>query len=159
MKRLAMAFSGPSNCGKTTLIVKLSEYFLSCGLKVALIKHDPKDKAVFDTPGKDSDLFFKTKADTLVLSPTKTTLFSHKSNENCFSSAVSLLGDFDILLVEGLKTLPLPRILVFKDKLHEEYFPYAIAVASYEKTKLLPWLHLDDTKAIAKFILKNAKGV
>lgn len=159
MKRLAMAFSGPSNSGKTTLIAKLSVYFKENGLKVALIKHDPKDKACFDKAGKDSDIFYKTGANTLVLSPSRTTLFSHDSFEKNLDEAINLLKDFDILLVEGLKTLPLPRILVFKDKIYEEYFPYAKAVASYEKVQSLDWMNLDDIENIAKYVLKNAKGV
>lgn len=162
VKRLAMAFSGPSNSGKTTLICKLAEYFTKEGLSVAIIKHDPKNKASFDTPNKDSAKFFAKSHQTLVMSPKKTTLFSHKSYEDDLEGAINLLEDFDILLVEGLKTLPLPRILVFKDELHEEYFKFAKAVASYKslpKNCKLARLNLDDIKAIAKYILENAKGV
>ena len=56
MKRLAIAFSGPSGSGKTTLIEKISQT-LSDTKKIAIIKHDPKDKASFDTKGKDSYRF------------------------------------------------------------------------------------------------------
>ncbi|NPA50851.1 MAG: molybdopterin-guanine dinucleotide biosynthesis protein B, partial [Epsilonproteobacteria bacterium] len=47
MKRLVVAFSGPSNSGKTTLIAKLIDK-LSKEFKVCAIKHDPKNKAIFD---------------------------------------------------------------------------------------------------------------
>lgn len=157
MKRCAMAFSGPSNSGKTTLIAKLSLYMRDLGLKVAIIKHDPKDKACFDSQGKDSFIFFNTGANTLVLSPKRTTLFTHE--QSSFKEAVSLLPDFDILLVEGLKTLPLPRILVFKDELYQDYFDSALAVASYKKTNKLFWIHLDDIESICKYIFKNAKAL
>lgn len=159
MKRLAIAFSGPSNCGKTTLITKLSYFFKNQGLKVAIIKHDPKNKASFDEPGKDSFKFFNTGADTVVLSPKKTVLFSHDSSDDDLKTAIYLLKDFDILMVEGLKTLDLPRILVFKDELDTSYFDKAKAIASYQKCEALTWLHLDDIEEIAKYILKNAKGV
>jgi molybdopterin-guanine dinucleotide biosynthesis protein B len=59
-KRLAVAFTGPSNSGKTTLIVKLSEELQQQGLKVAIVKHDPSDKAIFDKEGKDSYKFSQT---------------------------------------------------------------------------------------------------
>ncbi|MDU5326111.1 molybdopterin-guanine dinucleotide biosynthesis protein MobB, partial [Campylobacter ureolyticus] len=41
MKRLGIAFSGPSNSGKTTLILKVAKRFLESNLKVAIVKHDP----------------------------------------------------------------------------------------------------------------------
>ena len=51
MKRLAIAFSGPSNSGKTTLILKVAKKFIDDGLKVVVVKHDPGDKAKFDVEG------------------------------------------------------------------------------------------------------------
>ncbi len=68
-KKIAMAFTGPSNSGKTTIIKRVASYFIEKGLKVAVIKHDPKDKAKFDTPNKDSYNFFQTGADVAVVSP------------------------------------------------------------------------------------------
>ncbi|TKX29070.1 molybdopterin-guanine dinucleotide biosynthesis protein B [Campylobacter sp. MIT 12-5580] len=156
MKKQVMAFSGPSNSGKTTLINKLIKHFSAQNLKVFVLKHDPSDKACFDTKGKDSFSFFENKAEVFVLSPTRTTFFSHepRSVEEC----LRLAGDFDLFLIEGLKTLPYPRIGVFKDKLDESYFSVCKAIASYEKPKnnTLTWLDLDDIKGIASFILQNA---
>ncbi|EAK2741674.1 molybdopterin-guanine dinucleotide biosynthesis protein MobB, partial [Campylobacter jejuni] len=43
MKQLIIAFSGPSNSGKTTLITKIADNFLQQNLKVLIIKHDPAD--------------------------------------------------------------------------------------------------------------------
>lgn len=57
MKKIIVAFTGPSNSGKTTLIVKLSEILQSQKYKVCIIKNDPKDKAIFDKEGKDSYKF------------------------------------------------------------------------------------------------------
>lgn len=157
MKKLAMAFSGPSNSGKTTLITKLAKAFIEQGLKVVVLKHDPKDKASFDTAGKDSFKFYQTGASVIVQSPTRTTFFSHESL--AIDECIALAGDFDIFLVEGLKHLPLPRISVFCDKLDESYFAYSQAIASYEKinTPNLKWLHLDDIQGICAYTLANAK--
>ena len=74
MKKIAVAFTGPSNSGKTTLIVKLSTLLHSQGYKVCIIKHDPHDKAVFDKEGKDSYKFSQTGANVAVVSPTRTTI-------------------------------------------------------------------------------------
>lgn len=158
MKRLAVAFSGPSNSGKTTLILKVAEFFMSKGLKVVIIKHDPGDKAVFDTKGKDSYKFSQTGADVVVLSPNRTTYFSQQPKN--LDDTIKMLGDFDLLLVEGLKTLPLPRISVFKAEIDESYLPFSNAIASYSKapSEILN-IDLDDTQKICEWILKNAKAV
>ncbi len=159
MLRLAFAFSGPSNSGKTTLIEKLAKVFQAQGLKVVILKHDPANKAKFDTPGKDSFKFFQSGADTIVLSPTQTSFFKHGelSLEECFK----LANAFDIFLVEGLKSLDLPRLSVFCGALDESYFDFSLGIASYEKPKVqgLKWLFLDDIEQIAKFVLENAKKV
>ena len=48
-----MAFSGPSNSGKTTAIVKVASILQDSDFKVCIIKHDPKkDKAMFDREEK-----------------------------------------------------------------------------------------------------------
>ena len=75
LKNLAVAFSGPSNSGKTTLVVKVSSILQDMGYKVCIIKHDPKDKARFDREGKDSDKFSQTGASVAIVSPNRTTLF------------------------------------------------------------------------------------
>lgn len=159
MKRLAVAFSGPSNSGKTTLILRLAQKFIKDGLKVAIIKHDPSDKAKFDVEGKDSYLFSQTGAQVAVLSPTRTTVFSKQPSD--IDKAISLLGEFDILLVEGLKTIQLPRISVFKDQIDEAYLPFSQAIASYKKTSKenIVNLNLDDIDSISKWIFENAKEV
>ena len=67
-KRLIVAFSGPSNSGKTTAIVKVASILQDNKFKVCIIKHDPKDKAMFDREGKDSFKFSQTGADVAVVS-------------------------------------------------------------------------------------------
>ncbi|MCV3405951.1 molybdopterin-guanine dinucleotide biosynthesis protein B [Campylobacter lari] len=159
MKRLAMAFSGPSNSGKTTLITQVAKYFMEQNYKVCIIKHDPKDKASFDIAKKDSFKFFQSGADVMVLSPKRTTLFTH--SPSTLDEAISKLGNFDFLFIEGLKTLDMPRISVFCKEVDESYFAYSKAIASYEKieNKNLTWLYLDDLESICDFILKNSKKV
>ena len=105
-KKLAVAFTGPSNSGKTTLIIRISNILQDRGFKVCIVKHDPKDKARFDKPGKDSDKFSQTGANVAVVSPSRTTMF--KQTSSTIEELVEMFGAFDYLLVEGLKTLPLP---------------------------------------------------
>ena len=161
-KRFAVAFTGPSNSGKTTLVEKVAKTLIE-GRKVAIIKNDPKDKAVFDTESKDSDKFTKTGAEVVITSPTRTTYFSQR--EKTLDDIVSMINDFDILLVEGLKTLPLPRIAIFRNKIDESYFACSEAIATDESINLSDYnipehitlLDLNNTTQIIEWIDTHAK--
>ncbi len=163
-KRLAVAFTGPSNSGKTTLILKVARKLIhENNLQVAIVKNDPKDKAQFDVPGKDSYKFSDTGAEVVVTSPTRTTFFSHRHKE--LDNIISLFGEFDVLLVEGLKNLPLPRISIFRNTIDTDYFPYMNALAidgtinvnEYDLPKNIAVLDLNDADNVIEWILNNAK--
>ena len=160
--RKAVAFTGPSNSGKTTLIEKIAKRLIS-SYKIAIIKNDPSDKAKFDTPGKDSYKFFNTGAEVVVTSPTRTTYFSHR--QKSLDEIVEMVNDFDILLVEGLKYLPLPRIGIFRGEIDESYFRYVKAVAidnSIDKSMIpshIEILDLNNIDEIIDWVLKNAVDI
>ncbi len=165
-KRLAIAFTGPSNSGKTTLILKVARKLINeYDKKVAIVKHDPGDKARFDVEGKDSYKFSSTGAEVIVTSPSRTTYFSRKSED--LDEMIRLFDDFDILLVEGLKNLPLPRISIFRNSLDSDYFPYMNALAidttinleEYQLPKDVDVLDLNNPDEVISWILKNAKEV
>ncbi len=165
-KRLAVAFTGPSNSGKTTLILKVARKLINEHKKeVAIIKHDPGDKARFDVVGKDSYKFSDTGAEVIVTSPNRTTLFSKKNKD--IDEMIRLFDKFDILLVEGLKNLPLPRISVFRESLDEDYFPFmnALAIdetvnsANYNMPSDVDILDLNNPDEVISWILNNAKEV
>ena len=163
-KRLAVAFTGPSNSGKTTLILKVARKLIhERGLQVAIVKNDPKDKAQFDVPGKDSYKFSDTGAEVIVTSPTRTTYFSKRHKE--LDEIIGLFGEFDVLLVEGLKNLPLPRISIFRGSIDTDYFPYmnALAIddtvdmAQYTLPEGVDLLDLNDPEQVIEWILQHAK--
>ena len=165
-KRLAVAFTGPSNSGKTTLILKVARKLIHEYKKeVAIIKHDPKDKARFDVEGKDSYKFSDTGAEVIVTSPARTTYFSQRQKE--LDEMIRLFDKFDILLVEGLKNLPLPRISIFRESLDSDYFPYMNALATdnsinideYDLPNGIDILDLNDCEDVISWIFKNAKEV
>ena len=164
MKRFAVAFTGPSGSGKTTLVEKLSKELIKTR-EVAIIKHDPKDKGMFDKVGKDSHKFSQTGAEVVVTSPTRTTYFSQRQKE--LDKIIEMFNHFDILLVEGLKTLPLPRIAIFRNCIEESYLSCSEAIAvdhtvdlsQYEIPKEIDILDLNNTQEIIEWIDKNAKSV
>jgi molybdopterin-guanine dinucleotide biosynthesis protein B len=160
-KYLAVAFTGPSNSGKTTLVIKVSSILQDMGYKVCIVKHDPKDKATFDREGKDSFKFFQTGANVAVVGPKRTTMF--KQETSSIEEIIDMFGEFDYLLVEGLKTLPLPRIAVFRDRLEDSYFEATDIIATDESIKDIPdgmqKLDLNNPKEIIHWIEQNAKRV
>lgn len=162
-KKLAVAFSGPSNSGKTTLIINISKLLQEKGHKVCIVKHDPSDKAKFDIPKKDSFKFFETGANVAVVSPKRTTYF--KNETSTIEEIVETFKDFDYLLVEGLKILPLPRITIFRNTIDESYFKYSDSIA-FDKSineedipSNLDKLDLNKPEDIINWIEKNAKRV
>jgi len=163
-KRYAVAFTGPSNSGKTTLVEKVARELIK-QYKVAIIKNDPKDKAHFDIEGKDSYKFSQTGAEVVVTSPTRTTYFSQR--EKTLDEIVAMIDDFDYLLVEGLKTLPLPRIAIFRNTMEESYFECSEAIAidesinpaDYPVPDEITMLNLNETGEIISWIQKNAKEI
>ena len=163
-KRVAVAFTGPSGSGKTTLVEKIAKILIQ-DRQVAIIKNDPKDKGKFDVEGKDSYVFSQTGAEVVVTSPTRTTYFSQK--ERSLDEIVSMLGDFDILLVEGLKTLPLPRIAIFRNTIDESYFSSSEAIAIDESITLSDYtipshiilLDLNNPEDIITWINQHAKSI
>lgn len=180
-KPIIFAFSGKSNSGKTTLICKLSEHFKAKGAKVAIFKHDPKDKALFDTQGKDSYKFFQSANAVALISPTRTILQikntsadsknfqDSKDSQNsadiqAFYQYIELFKDYDFIFVEGLKTLPFTRIVVARENIESTYIPYADAFAideSVGNTSIvpshIPILNLNDITGIADFILQSTR--
>ncbi len=163
-KRYAVAFTGPSNSGKTTLIEKVAKELIKSH-QIAIVKNDPKDKARFDVEGKDSYKFSQTGAEVIVTSPTRTTYFSQR--EKSLDEIVDMLSDFDYLLVEGLKTLPLPRIAIFRNQIEESYFECSEAIAvdnsvdlsNYDIPTDIDLLNLNDENEIIEWIKHNAKEI
>jgi molybdopterin-guanine dinucleotide biosynthesis protein B len=163
-KRLVMAFTGPSNSGKTTTIINLSNTLQDNGFKVCIVKHDPQDKAIFDTEGKDSHRFTQTNADVAVVSPNKTTIF--KQSSSSISKVIDIFDEFDYLFIEGLKDLEdYPRIAIQREVLRSEYFPYIQAIAcdeTIDKNQIpssISILDLNNISDLISWINKNARRV
>ncbi len=118
---------------------------------------------MFDKEGKDSFKFSQTGADVVVVSPNKTTFF--KKSTSTINELIELFQDFDYLLVEGLKTLDLPRISIFRDRLDESYFSVSSAIACDETINVneipegIDILDLNNPEEIILWINKNAKRV
>ncbi len=133
MKVLGLA--GWSGSGKTTLLVALLPLFRARGLSVSTIKHAHHGFDL-DRPGKDS---FRHRAagahEVLVASEARWALLHENAGEEMdFANLLTHLAPVDLVLVEGFKRAPYPKIEVFRPALGKAPLwpeePDIVAVAS-----------------------------
>src|SRR5512139_2268257 len=157
-------FAGWSGSGKTTLIEKLIPLFVKRGLKVSLIKHAHHTFDV-DVPGKDSYRHRHAGAGEVLVTSSRRWVLMHElrgAHEPSFEEQVKRLSPCDLLLVEGFKFAPIPKLEVWRAETGEGMLhpqdPDIVAVASDGKIETrLPLFALDDHEAIAKFVLAHLK--
>jgi molybdopterin-guanine dinucleotide biosynthesis protein B len=154
--------AGWSGSGKTTLIEKLIPRFTKRGLKVSLIKHAHHTFDV-DQQGKDSYRHRHAGATEVLVTSSRRWVLMHElrgAQEPSFEEQVKHLSPCDLLLVEGFKHAPIPKLEVWREAtgegpLHPQD-PHIVAVASDAKLETqLPLLDLNDDAAIGAFILKH----
>ena len=153
-------FAGWSGSGKTTLIEKLIPRFAGAGLRVALIKHAHHTFDV-DQPGKDSYRHRHAGASEILVTSSRRWVLMHElrgAHEPSFDEQVERLSPCDLLLVEGFKRAPIPKLEVWRAATGEPLLhpndPHIVAIASDAKVQTqLPLLDLNDDGAVARFIL------
>jgi molybdopterin-guanine dinucleotide biosynthesis protein B len=155
-------FAGWSGSGKTTLIERLIPLFVKRGLRVSLIKHAHHTFDV-DHPGKDSYRHRQAGAAEVLVTSSRRWVLMHElrgAAEPSFEEQVRHLSPCDLLIVEGFKHAPIPKLEVWRAVTGEGMLhpndPHIVAVASDEKVETrLPFLDLNDAGAIAEFIVKH----
>ena len=157
-------FAGWSGSGKTTLIEQLIPRFTQRGLKVSLIKHAHHTFDV-DQPGKDSYRHRQAGASEILVTSSRRWVLVHElrgAHEPSFEAQVKRISPCDLLLVEGFKHAPIPKLEVWRKETGEPLLhpsdPHIVAVASDAKIETkLPLLDLNDVEAVSVFVLKHLK--
>jgi molybdopterin-guanine dinucleotide biosynthesis protein MobB len=155
--------TGWKNAGKTHLMVRLVTEITRRGLTVSTVKH-AHHAAETDVPGTDS---FRHRAagarEVILASPVRWALMHELRGtpEPPLEALLAKLSPVDLVLVEGFKAAPHPKIEAHRAAtgrgLVAETNSSIRAVASdAEPATALPLFHLDDTAAIADFILREA---
>ena len=155
-------FAGWSGSGKTTLIEKLIPRFVGAGLRVSLIKHAHHTFDV-DHPGKDSYRHRHAGASEILVTSSRRWVLMHElrgAAEPPFEEQLKRLSPCDIVIVEGFKHAPIPKLEVWRAQTGEALLhpndPHIVAVASDAKVETqLPLLNLNDVEGIAQFILRK----
>jgi molybdopterin-guanine dinucleotide biosynthesis protein B len=155
--------AGWSGSGKTTLMTALIPELVSRGLSVSTLKHAHHTFDV-DQPGKDSWRHRQAGAWEVMISSQNRWALMHElrgASEPTFEDLARRMSPVDLLLVEGFKRHPHPKIEIHrpslgKPLLHPED-PWIVAIASDEMLPelRLPLLPLSDASAVATFILSH----
>lgn len=158
------AFSG---VGKTTLLEALIPILTGHGLRVAVIKH-AHHRFDIDHPGKDSHRLRKAGAGRVVIASDRRLALVVEREPPAEPGLDELIAhadapDIDLILVEGFRHHPFPKIELHRKGLghpllHPED-PSIIAVASDAPLDTpLPLLDINDPEGIAAFILNAFLG-
>jgi molybdopterin-guanine dinucleotide biosynthesis protein MobB len=153
-----LSIVGRSNTGKTTLIEGLIPELKKRGYRVATIKHNLHGFDV-DKPGKDSWRHRAAGARVVVLaSPGLVAVFEEPQREYSIAElSERYINDADIILTEGFKGNPFPKIEVFRSELKQEFLcnpdEGLVAVAGDRPVdRGVPYLDLNDYSEIADLI-------
>ncbi|MSQ70104.1 MAG: molybdopterin-guanine dinucleotide biosynthesis protein B [Betaproteobacteria bacterium] len=162
-------FAGWSGSGKTTLIEQLIPRFVAHGLRVSLIKHAHHEFDA-DIPGKDSYRHRHAGCQEVLITSRVRWALMHElrgEDELSLDECVRHMAPCDLLLVEGHKRHPMPKLEIWragngKPLLHPDD-PHIVAVATDGEwdapgsgpATALPRYHLNDIGPIADFILEH----
>ena len=154
-------FAGWSGSGKTTLIETVIPRLTALGLTVSLVKHAHHAFDI-DHPGKDSYRHREAGCTEVLVSSDVRWALQHQlrgAPELSLFDALGRLSPCDIVLVEGYKRAPIPKLEVWRQVLGKPLLhpqdPHIVAVAAdppgFVRTSL-PELPLADPAIIATFI-------
>jgi molybdopterin-guanine dinucleotide biosynthesis adapter protein len=159
-----IGIAGWSGAGKTTLLTALIPHLVGRGLKVSTIKH-AHHGLDFDRKGKDSYAHRLAGATEVLVSSAARWALVHElrgAAEPALPALVEKLAPVDLVLVEGFKGGPHPKVEVYREALGKPLlFPgdsRIIAVASDRPlpNPTVPLLKIDDTAGIAEIMLARA---
>jgi molybdopterin-guanine dinucleotide biosynthesis protein B len=157
-----IGFAGWSGSGKTTLVEQVIALLEARGLVVSLIKHAHHEFDI-DYPGKDSHRHRHAGCREVLVTSANRWAVMHELRgrpELTLDEALCQLSPCDVVLVEGFKRSPLPKIEIYRPEIGKPALypddPHVIAVASDVRLDTaLPQLDLNDPAAITDFLLAH----
>lgn len=155
--------AGWSGSGKTTLMAKLLPALVAKGIRVSTMKHAHHEFDL-DKPGKDSWVHRQSGATEVAIVSARRYAIMHElrgAPEPAIEDLLPRLAPVDLLLIEGFKRHAHPKLEIHRPSVGKPLLaaddPDIVAVASDADIPGLkvPRLDLNDTDAIAGFILKH----
>lgn len=154
--------TGWKNAGKTTLMERLVAEIAGRGVTVSTVKHAHHATDV-DQPGRDSYRHRQAGATEVLLASPNRWALMHELRDKAeweLEELLEKLSPVDLVLVEGYKRAPHPKVEAWRAVSQRAplagRFPNIRAIAADSSVETdLPVLDLDDTAAIADFILED----
>lgn len=150
---------GWKNSGKTSLMERLVADITARGFTVSTVKHVHHDVDL-DQPGKDTHRHRVAGAREVVLASKDryALMVEHRGPEPDLAAVLSRMAPVDLILVEGYKRDAHRKVEVWRRETGHDLIqttdPLVRAVATDEDLSLpVPVLNLNDTRAVADFIL------
>ena len=156
-----MGIVGWSGSGKTSLLVEVLPVLRAQGITVSTMKH-AHHRFDVDTKGKDSYRHREAGASEVMVVTSARWVLMHEYRDEAEPSVESLIQRMtpvDLLLIEGFKTHPHPKLEIHRESEGKPLLcpedPDIVAVATDHPLPGLkvPQLDLNDPEAIAAFIL------
>lgn len=166
MKRV-FGIAGWSGSGKTTLLRALIPALAARGLTISTVKHAHHDFDI-DRPGKDSFVHRAAGAHEVMISSAHRFALMHElrdAPEPTLLDLVARLGPVDIVLVEGFKFDPIPKIEVYRASLGkppiwpEDSHIVAVATDTVLPECDRPVLDLSDVPSLADIVADRAAAL
>ena len=162
MKQFGLA--GYSGSGKTTLLEQLLPRLNAKGLRVAVIKHAHHAFDI-DKPGKDSYRHRAAGASEVLIASDQRWVLMHElrgEGEPSLAALTARLSPCDLVLVEGYKREPIPKLEIYRPALGKPMLhpgdSRIVAIATDAPIQTgLPVFDLNDVGAIANFIFDFAR--
>jgi molybdopterin-guanine dinucleotide biosynthesis protein B len=155
----AFGITGWKNAGKTTLVTRLVAEFVRRGWRVATVKH-AHHAVDIDQPGTDSWKHRAAGATEVALVGGLRYAIMREQAEPTLTEVLARLAPADLILIEGFKREPHPKIEVRAGEGQPlaALDPNIVAIAADQKpSEDLPWFRRDDIAAIADFIAANLR--
>ena len=158
MRIPAIGFAAWSGTGKTTVVEGLVRTLTARGLRVAVVKHDGHGFEI-DREGKDSRRFTKAGAGTVLLtSPAGTAVMCQRGIG--LAEALRQIDDADLILVEGFKDAPIPRIDLCRKATGQDFAVppeqcIALVTDRDDVPPGIPRFAFEDTEGLAAFVTEE----
>jgi len=157
-----LGFAAFSGTGKTMLLEKLILQLAEQGVRIAVVKHAHHEFDI-DKPGKDSYRLRKAGARQMLIASSKRQALMTETTPPAEPQLDELvhrldLDMIDLVLVEGFKHVPFPKIELHRPSLgHTLLYPddsniIAVATDSPFDTGTLPLLDLNNVEAVSGFV-------
>jgi molybdopterin-guanine dinucleotide biosynthesis protein B len=156
-----LGIAGWSGSGKTTLITAMLPLLRAAGMRVSTVKHAHRGFDL-DRPGKDSFRHREAGASEVLLIGDRRWALLGEEKEPVLEALLPRLSPCDLVLVEGFKSHPHPKLEVFRPALGKApLWPgradiVAVAAPGALPDCPVPVLPLDDPGAVARWILDSA---